>query len=417
MAENEQIRQGEAARQAAETRVESTAALCKHCGAALEPDLPFCPNCGEKIEGEERTCEYCQTRTSKEFCPHCGRRVIPVNCPKCGTPSTYDACENCGAILNPTLEAVLTQEAPPEPKLMSAEEAAKIEAEFKALEQNELAEFKEFQKKLIERQILLEERDYFTKREKRIIKAFGSRPLTLELPDPQEESFRMKAYAGLEKTVVERDRKAIEAELEKMFPTAAVKGIDAAEMERNLTEMEKRFNAAAAKVENELEAIRLEEERKRLEEYRKREAERKRQIEIERRRLEKERRQNRINGIYYYYNNDFEMTLQIAGQSAARADYHCFVCGRSAVLDFTAAYDGANVKLHCSLVSNDSCGFTYLAGSGNSGHNDDRLNFTGRLNDTGTMLTGYWGNGSGSFRSQYFRGADSDASSGTFYKR
>jgi hypothetical protein len=210
--------------------------------------------------------------------------------------------------------------------------------------------------------------------------------------------------------------------------------------------MEKRINAAAAKVENELEAIRREEERLRLEEERKRkeeaekkrlaeerkrlEAERKRveeerqrkaeqnrQIEIERRRLEEKRRKNRINGVYYYYNNDFEMTLQIEGRSMARADYHCFVCGGHAILDFTTAYDGDNMKLHCSLLSNDSCGLTYEAGGGNSGHNDDRLNFTGRLNDAGTMLTGYWGNGSGSFRSQYFGGDQSDASSGTFYKR
>jgi len=82
---------------------------------------------------------------------------------------------------------------------MSIEEEEKIEAEFKALESNESAEFKTFQKKLVERQILLEERDYFNKREKRIIKAFGSNPFTLELPDPAEEAFRMKAYSALEK--------------------------------------------------------------------------------------------------------------------------------------------------------------------------------------------------------------------------
>jgi predicted amidophosphoribosyltransferase len=146
MAENEQLRRQEAARQAQQAEAAGTGALCKYCGAALDPELLFCSNCGEKTGGEERECGYCSTRTTKEFCPRCGRRVAALICPKCGTPSINDACENCGAILNPALEAVFTQEAPA-PANMSAEELAKIEAEFKALEQNESPEFKAFQKK------------------------------------------------------------------------------------------------------------------------------------------------------------------------------------------------------------------------------------------------------------------------------
>jgi hypothetical protein len=109
------------------------------------------------------------------------------------------------------------------------------------------------------------------------------------------------------------------------------------------------------------------------------------------------------------------MTLKIADSRCADAYYNCFVCGGKAFLSFTVSWDGYNIYLHCSQVSNDTCGFTYL--SGTNSHNDDRLNFHGTLNKNGTMLNGYWGNGSGSFRSQYFGGADSHASSGTFYKK
>jgi hypothetical protein len=307
---------------------------------------------------------------------------------------------------------------------MSGEEAGKIEAEFKAMEADESAQFKSFRKKLVERQILLEERDYFNKREKRIVKAFGSRPFTLELPDPAEEAFRIKAYAALEKTVIEREEKAIEAELEKLFPPPDTSIEDAriAEVERHRAEMEQKFNEALARVNSEVEAFRIEEERKRLEEERRRlEEERRRkeeearreaerQREIERQRLEEERRKERVNGTFYYHNKDFEMTLQIAGMSRGKAYYNCFVCGGHAYLDFNVDYGGDNVRLRCNCLSDNTCGLS------SSGHNDDRLNFTGSLNSTGTMLIGYWGNGRGSFRSQFFGGDESYASSGTFYK-
>jgi hypothetical protein len=433
MAENIQLRWQEAVAREKESAIQETTALCRHCGAALDGEL-FCPSCGEKVGGEEKTCEFCQTKTSNEFCPHCGRRVIPILCPKCGTSVIYDACENCGAVTNPVLEKAFAREAPAELAEMSGEEAKRLETKFKAMESNGSSEFKAFQKKLIERQILLEERDYFNKREKRIIKAFGSRPFTLELPDPAEEAFRMKAYAALEKTVIEREEKAIEAELDKLFPSppaadTSVEDARLAEIERNRTEMEKKFDETLAKVNNEVDDFRKEEERKRIEEERRRLEEERRRIEeearreaerqreIERQRLEEERRKERVNGSFYYYNNDFEMTLQIAGTSQGAAYYHCFVCGGSAYLNFNVNYDSNNVSLCCNRLSNNTCGATQEAGEGAVWHNDNRLNFTGRLNSSGTVLTGYWGNGRGSFRSQFGGGDQANASSGTFYKR
>jgi len=407
MAENVQQRQQEAAVQKKESTIQETAALCRHCGAALDSEFPFCPSCGEKVDGGEYICEFCQTKTTKEFCPRCGRRVIPVPCPQCGTPAIYDICESCGAIINPVLEKAFVQEAPVELAVMSGEEAEKIEADFKLMESNESVEFKAFQKKLIERQILLEERDYFNKREKRIIKAFGSRPFTLELPDPAEEAFRMKAYAALEKTVIEREEKAIEAELDKLFslsPTADTSVEDArlAEIERNRTEMEKKFNEALANVNSEVDDFRREEERKRIEEERRRleeearrlEEERKRKEEearreaerlreIERQRLEEERRRRRFQGNYYHMSHNGMLTAELRiGSNRAECWYRCTVCGRATIV-YSVSIRGDNITLTGGRKQGDYCSFQ-----------EYKLveNYSGTVNSSGTILEGYWYN-------------------------
>jgi hypothetical protein len=408
MAENIQQRQQEAAAQKKESAVQETTALCRHCGAALDPEFPFCPSCGEKVVGGEYTCEFCQTKTSKEFCPHCGRRVIPVSCPQCQTPVIYDVCESCGTIINPVLEKAFAKETPVELAVMNDEEAKKIEADFKLMESNSSAEFKTFQKKLVERQILLEERDYFNKREKRIIKTFGSHPFTMELPDPAEEVFRMKAYASLEKTVIEREEKAIEAELDRLFPAqpvvdTSVEDARLAEIERNRAEMEKKFNEMLVNVNNEVddfrkeeerkriieeerrrleeEARRLEEERRRKEEEARREAERQR--EIERQRLEEERRRRRFQGNYYHMSHSGMLTAELRiGSSQAECWYHCTVCGRATVV-YSVSISGNNITLAGGRKRGDYCSFQ-----------EYKLveNYSGTVNSTGTILEGYWYN-------------------------
>jgi hypothetical protein len=415
MAENAQQQQQKAAAQKKESAIQETAALCKHCGGALDPELPFCPGCGEKVDGGEYTCEFCKTKTSKEFCPHCGRRVKPVPCGKCGTPVIFDVCENCGTIINPVLEKAFAQKAPAELAVMSAEEEKKIQAEFSAMEKNESAEFKAFQKKLVERQTLLEERDYINKREKRIIKTFGSSPFTLELPDPAEEAFRMKAYAALEKTVIEREEKAIEAELDKMFsipPKADTSVEDArlAEIEKNRVEMEKRFSEALANVNNEVDDFRkeeerkriLEEERKRLEEERRRleeerrrlEEERRRkeeearreaerQREIERQRLEEERRRRRFQGNFYHMSHNGMLTAELRIESnRAECWYHCTVCGRATVV-YSVSVNGNDITLTGGKKRGDYCSFQ-----------EYKLveNYYGTVNGSGTVLSGCWYN-------------------------
>jgi predicted amidophosphoribosyltransferase len=344
MPENEQARQRETAQQqarnaAAKAESAGKAALCKRCGAPLDPEFPFCPNCGEKAEGEEYTCEFCQTRTTREFCPQCGRRVVPVNCPSCGTPSIYDICENCGAILNSALEAALAREAPPEAAVMSAEETAKVAAMFRELEENESPEFKAFQKKLIDRQILLEERDYFNKREKRILKAFGSRPFSIELPDPKEEAFRMKAYAALEKMVLEREKTAIDAELAKMFPVTKAQTIDPAEIERSRAKIEREFQ------------------------------------------LWVKFGHGQFPGVYYWGNpaSDYEYIKIKISEDEAQCMHHCGGHGDSYGI-FHIDIDGENLTLKQGSMSPKDCPLMH-----SSMHT-----FTGKINNTGTVLSGFW---------------------------
>jgi hypothetical protein len=395
MAENEQVRQQELAQEQAKEAVSSDVALCKYCGSALDRESPFCPNCGEKAGGKEYTCAFCRTTTTREFCPRCDRRVISVPCPVCGVPSVDDACENCGAVLNPVLEQSIAQEAPAETAPLSAEETAKIQAEFQALEANETPEFKAFQKKLIERQKLLEIRADFKQQEKRIVKAFGARPFTITLPDPEEEAFRMKAYAALEKTVIARGEKEIEEELERLFPPVA-ETFDAAEFARREAEMQASFNAQAAQVKSDVEAYKREQERKRLEEERRRleeerrrleeerqrrEAERQRQIEIARRKLEEALRSKKLDGTYYWGNpgSDYQYIQLFISGDTVKCMHHCGGHGDSYGV-FTLSVNGPHLVFHSGAMSYKDCPLLH----------SNMHKFTGTLNETGTLLTGYW---------------------------
>jgi rRNA maturation protein Nop10 len=418
MAEDQnQPRQGASRQAAAEERQRAgeqggSLALCKYCGAELEEGDMFCPRCSEKVGGEEQSCPFCQTRTTAEMCPKCGKRVVPLACPKCGNFTIDDVCEQCGVLLNPALEALLSQGAP-EPAAMTEEKIAEIRQAFQ--DEAESPELKAFQKKLLERQILLEERDYFNNREKRIVKVFGARPFTLELPDPDEEAFRIKAYAALEKTVIEKRERLIQEELEKLFPKAPQEApveIDEAAQLADLTrrreEMERKYQKLLSQVENEVEEFREEERRKELariaEEKRKEEerlrleaerkelerkaaeARRERQRQQERQRLEQEVFQNRICGTYYHGNprHDYEyIQIRINSNSTAQCKHHCEQHGDS-FGEFSVAFDGQNVRLHprSFSMSNKDCPLLH----------SKMHRFIGTLNNAGTILSGYWDN-------------------------
>jgi predicted amidophosphoribosyltransferase len=417
MAENEnlnqqQFQQQKTQQQAAEKErpgEEEIIRRCKRCGTDLDDETLFCPQCGEQFGGKEIVCQFCGEKTTKEFCPHCAKRVIPVVCQKCGSESVFDVCKNCGALLNQELAAFFLEEKP-EPEQMSEEEAKRVEEEFR--QQPESPEFLKFQKRLIERQILLEERDYFNKREKRIIQVFGTQPFSLELPDPEEEAFRMKAYAALEKTVIERQERLLQEEWERLFPEEKKVELTQngviilkkqaeideenrrAGLERKREEMEKRYQELLAKVEDEVEAFRIAEEKRkeeerlrREEEERRRKAEaerieRERQKERERQRLEQETYENRIIGTYYWGNpsRDYQsLTLRIHDKTSAVCVHSCQSHGDS-YGTFRLSYDGTNVSLSLKSLSHKNCPLLH----------SNLSSFSGTINTSGTIIVGYW---------------------------
>jgi hypothetical protein len=271
----------------------------------------------------------------------------------------FDFCEKCGTILNREIAEFMAQEHT-EPMIMSQEEVKQLEKSFK---QEESKEFTAFQKKLIEHQILLEERDYFNKREKRIIQVFGVRSFSVELPDPEEEAFRMRAYAALEKTVIERQD--------------AGEKTSEADLGRRREEMAKKYEQLLSHVENEVEAHRIAEEKRKEEERLRREEE-------ERRRLEQIAFMNRVMGTYYYGNpgSDYEyLMLRITNTSSAECTHHCGGHGDS-YGRYSMSYDGQNILLSCISLSSKDCPLIHSVMS----------QFKGTINNAGTIISGYWEN-------------------------
>jgi hypothetical protein len=291
-------------------------------------------------------------------------------------------------------------------------------------------EFKKFQKKLIEHEILLFERNYFNEREKRIVKVFGARPFSILPVDPKEEAFRMKAYSALQSTVIQRQEAAIEAELERRFPkieidnSAELRAEAEAQalLEKQRAEMEAKYaallNAASGEVQvfqeeerrkeearREAERLRLlelkrqEEERLRQEaerlrreaEARAREAEaRARAREMERRRLEQAAFVNRIKGIYVANCGGDKYTIEMKSDTEGFS-FDRYSSGQKDYISYQMYYDGNTIQLreiskrqeHYHGVNARKC-------------------FYGNLNRAGTMISGYWYDGNEKNNEMYY---------------
>jgi hypothetical protein len=161
----------------------------------------------------------------------------------------------------------------------------------------------------------------------------------------------MKAYAALEKTVLERQEKLLREELERRFPEEKKAGTV------------KSYQDVLGQVKGEVEAFRIEEER---------------------RRLEREMFEKRILGTYYHGrpDQDYEyIKLQFKSISYAEGVHHCGGHGES-YGKFAVTYDGYNISLSCSSLSLKNCPLL---------HSELCHGFQGTVNQTGTVILGYWG--------------------------
>ena len=262
------------------------ARYCKYCEKPLANDVVFCVNCREKHGGEENVCPYCGQATTKKSCPKCPNvTLVPNTCPKCGAKTINPVCA-CGEVLDKKMKTVQATQAEvqsepvSESKRMNAEEVKKIEAIIKAEEESK--EFKKFRKNLLERQKLLEEREYYNNMQREIIEVFGERPFKIEIPNPEEQAAQMRLYASLEQSIKNKQRRATQEELEALYPelrhiheaeNKAAEEKEAAEEEarkRRLEQakrqkaLEEKFNAILEEVDNEIDEAKKAEEKKRI---------------------------------------------------------------------------------------------------------------------------------------------------------
>lgn len=305
---------------------EKNEATCKYCGATLEDEQLFCPECGQKVGGEEHVCPVCKYTSTTEYCPHCGYKIIPTICPSCGAECHFDFCESCGEIIGENLKKQLEAEEEPirQTTAEEVEEIKKIFEKFENKDSRSQSEKERFLEKIKEHQILLEEREYFNQREKRIIKVFGKSPIEFSVPDEKEQAFIIKAYASLDKIVTERETKAKKEMFEEIFKAfeekeriakekreeqERIERVKREEQERleqeereriaheeelkaeeerqrllkEKQEMEEKYKALLANVSSEVEKAQLEEKKRLEEERRKREEEERKRREEERR--------------------------------------------------------------------------------------------------------------------------------------
>lgn len=396
--------------QGIEEKESSTVRHCTNCGATLNDGDIYCAECGEKVGGEKRVCKWCGFLTTKEVCPECGKRVVPRICKKCNKEAYFDICENCGEVLSPALQKALDKEQKPIEQ-MSQKDADDILQDFQQCETKELQHFRD---KVREHTILLEEKGYFTEREKRIEKVFGTNSSAIRYPDESETRFLQVATKALRASALKREQEAIDSALLKKFP--GVKSSDE-EHEKFIALIKEREALLKKSLEDESKTLdndiaqaaqrrRLEEEerkRKLAELQKKIEAERKRQeaIERERKQLELEIFTKRICGTYISDDYYQEIKLLITAGSNNK------ITGKVLTTTYEKhsnenKKDRLDGSIYVSLfeINNfDGTNFDFTEHSGrytknpNNAKGDDLLHsFHGTLNDSGTVINGYWFN-------------------------
>lgn len=384
---------------------EKKISICKKCHAPLEEGALFCTECGEKIDGVEKICPICSFSSSSEYCPNCGYKLIPTICPKCGSECHDEICENCNEILDEQLKINFKQKKQAENKVLREAPKEILQDYIQNVQNREKTEEeKEFFKKMEEHKTLLEEREYFNNREKRIIQKFGTNLFGVKLLDPVDTSYASKVYDSLSKIMINRQTKLENEELQKLFPNIYKKQLDeekyqqelaekqSAELNKKLLEVEQKYKDILDKTsaeftdsyQKEQERIRIEEEkrreeeriRKEQEEKKKREEEKRKQEELEYKRFQQKQIEQHYKGKYVcqYKVHFIEITKVINGQASG----------------FYGDYDGTNVASFTGTITGNSFSFYAqynVKGSVNHKYIYGHFSSNGNLNENSGMCS------------------------------
>lgn len=314
--------------------------VCLSCSHVNDANAVFCEECGAGFDSVERPCPVCGELNSGAYCAFCGSGTEGVMCGVCNAMQYTDFCSNCGApVSGMAREMEKKLEAPAELQVMSQQEADAIIQELNDSLTPDMQ--KEYEKKR-QRLILLREKEYFDAREKRIedCKTSGTQKVKLI---SAEEMAQIKKY-------VERLRGLVDSESDRVDEVVKVRD-------------------EAARRENE------------------------NQQRLERERKEREMYNNRVEGIWISTDPRWieTMKLTLSGNSlAGNSHWKAFENNpRECVFTLSGKWDGNNFQFHSTKIRNVS---------GESGH----FSFCGTVNQSGTVMNGYFIDNSKERKQQIF---------------
>jgi len=156
--------------QDADQQLSEVVNICHSCGAEVEIGSDFCGECGEITQFNKilnNKCPNCGEFIQGDYCGFCGSSLNGIKCPKCSKINYGDFCSECGTPLSKVALELISDSDENSINIISEEESKLI---IKDLHSSLSQELKDESEKMKQRIILLREREYFSKREERVLK-------------------------------------------------------------------------------------------------------------------------------------------------------------------------------------------------------------------------------------------------------